>query len=403
MSIWASSRAIFWGIVLLALTSVLAACGPSENAASPGGGSATETSPSEVLIFEGLLGTIPDTPDTRKSVTINDYAAVREILGIPPTAPDARWPGLLEYAIQSVGQSFDGIKIHLGTGPFISGMDDKAMVNTKRKYLAFDVRNIDQSVEAGMHPSILEVVRGRFDPDATAQTLASCSECPPPDIENYNDVPFYSWGEDFAGNLRRRNTPPAFDHLGRGGRIAVSSEYVYRTVETPGMKALIDARAGDGKLLADVEEFRLLAQAMSGLGAYGAFFSNQTHKVSTVVDNTSNIATVPDLQEKLIEEIGKSTLLLPYLAFSTGVGRDGAGSYMALALVHSDAESADENGRRLERRIAENPELQPWIEGLEEYTYRVKGRVLSAMLRGDGPASIWKSLIFRITPLIPHE
>jgi len=396
-------RAIISGIILLALASALGACGPSENAASPGGGSATKTPPAEVSLFEKLLGSIPDTPDTRKSVMINDYAAAREILGLSPTAPDAQFPALLQHAIDTAGQGSDGIKISLARGPFISGMDDRAFQNNMREYLAFDVRNVDQSVEAGIPPAIFEVAWGRFDPAATAEALAACSECPPPDIVTHNDVSFYSWGEDFAGNLKERNTPPAFDRLGRGGRIAVSSEYVYRTVETPGMKALIDARAGDGKSLADVEEFRLLAQAMSGLGAYAAFFSNQTHKVSVVPDDTSTIATVPDLQEKLIDEIGKSTLLLPYMAFSTGVGRDDTGPYMALALVHGDAESAEENNRRLELRIAENSELQAWMEGLEGYTSSVEGRVLTVMIRGDGPATGWKSLSMMITPLIPHE
>ena len=271
------------------------------------------------------------------------------------------------------------------------------------QYLAFDARNVDQSVEAGITPAIFEVAWGHFDAAATAQALASCSECPAPHIESYNDVPFYSWGEDWQGDFRNLNGPPAFDALGRGGRIAVSSEYIYRTVETPGMKALIDSRAGDGQSLADVEEFRLLGQAMSGLGAYAAFFSNQTHKVSAVPDDASTIATVPDFQEKLINEIGNSSLLLPYLAFSTGVGRDDTGRYLALALVHSDAESAEENGRRLKRRIAENPELQAWMDGLKESTFHVEGRVLSAMLRGDSPASGWRSLVFMITPLIPHE
>ncbi|MDA1129233.1 MAG: hypothetical protein O2913_11130 [Chloroflexi bacterium] len=205
------------------------------------------------------------------------------------------------------------------------------------------------------------------------------------------------------GEIRGRNKPPAFDHLGRGGRIAVSSDYVYRTIETPGMKALIDSRAGDVPSLADVDEFRLLGQAMSKLGAYAAFFSDQTHKVRSVPDDTPTMATSPDIREKLIAEIGNSSLLLPYLAFSTGVGRDDTGEYLALALVHSDAEAADENARRLEKRVRENADLQLWFDGMEEYTSSVEGRVLSVMIRGDGPASTWKSIAFAILPLIPHE
>lgn len=391
---WGSSRAIILGIVLLGLTVVLAACGGGEDTVVLKG-TDTDPSPSEVSLFEGLLGTIPDTPDTRKSVMINDYAAVREIFGVQLPGPDAGQPDIQEYLTGLLGPA------NIAQGPFITGLNREAMENPRREYLAFDGRNMDQSAEAGIVPNILEVAWGRFDPAATAEALASCSECPPPDMESHNGVPFYSWGGDHQGSLDGRDGPPAFDQLGRGGRIAVSSEYVYRTVETPGMKALIDSRAGDGQSLADVEEFRLLAQAMSGLGAYAAFFSDQTHKVSTNPGDTPVMA--PDFRETLIDEIGNSSLLLPYLAFATGVGRDGAGRYWALALVHSDAESAEENGRRLEKRIAENPGLQSWMDGLEEYTYQVEGRVLSAMIRGDGPAARWKSISVVITPLIPHE
>lgn len=265
-------------------------------------------------------------------------------------------------------------------------------------------------MEAGVVPFILEVAWGRFDPGATAQALASCTECPPPDIDNYNDVSFYAWGEDGQGSLRERRGPPAFDHLGRGGRIAVSSDYVFRTVETPGMKALIDSRNGEGQTLADVEDFRLLVQTMSSPGAYTAFFSNQTYKIS--IEEASGdrppLAWSPEVHEKLKEEIGKSTLLLPYLAFATGAGVDDAGPYMALALVHSDEETAEENGRRLRKRISESsdyPELQVWKDSLEESTFRVEGRVLSVIMRGDGPTYSWRLLAFLWTPppLIPHE
>lgn len=407
MGIWASSRAIFVGIVLLALISVLAACGSGEDATSPAGSSGAGTPTSEVSLFEELLGTIPDTPDTRKSVMINDYAAVRKILELSPTSPDAEFPALLQHFIDSIGSNNTGIKTYLARGPFISGMDDRFMENKKKVYLAFDGRNVDQSVEAGIVPFVLEVVRGRFDPTATAEALAACSECPPADLESHNDVPFYSWGGDGQGKLRDRRNPPAFDHLGRGGRIAVSNEYVYRTVETPGMRALIDSGNGEVQTLAGVEEFRLLVQAMSGLGVYSAFFSNQTYKVGSndTPDNPSIYFSFPAVLENLKKEIGKSTLPLPYVAFSTGVGHDDTGPYMALALVHGDAESAEQNQTRLAQRIEENPELQIWKDSLGETTFSVEGRVLSAVMRGEGPASSWKSLAFlwMPVPLIPHE
>ena len=319
---------------------------------------------------------------------------------------------MIQYAIDSVSSDDQEpdptkfqFKIYTTEGPFISGMGQDAfdLSRSRREYLAFDGRNVDLSVEAGIGPFKLEVAYGRFDPAATAQALEACSECPPPNIVTHNDVTFYSWGEDRQGDLRNRRNPPAFDHLGRGGRIAVSNEYVYRTVETPGMKSLIDARARDGRSLADVEEFRLLGKAMSELAPYAAFFTSQTHKIDPTMDYSSIIGTLPGVQENLIAELGNSSLLLPYLAYTVGAGRDDTGPYLALALVHSDAESAEENQLRLERRISENEDLQDWLEGSEESILSVEGRVLSAKILGERPASTWKSLIFMITPLIPHE
>ena len=415
-------RVTVWGIVLLAFAMVLAACSDGENPGVPTS-APTDTPPTalppteipptaipltELSFFGRLLAGIPDTPDTRQSVMINDYAAVRELLGFSPAAPEDEYPVLIQYAIDNVSRDDQEpdptkFKVYNAEAPFITGMGHDIFDHPRREFLAFDGRNVDQSVEAGVVPFKLEVDHGRFDPAATAQALQDCAECPPPDIVTHNDVTFYSWGEDGQGDLRGRNEPPAFDHLGRGGRIAVSDDQVFRTVETPGMKALIDSRAGDELSLADVQEFRLLAQAISDLEVYAAFFSSQTQKVDPDPESDAARGFVPAFQEGLIAEIGGSSLLLPYLAFSTGPGRDDDGSYLALVLVHSNEESAAENKQRLERRISENPDLKTWMEGIEESNISVDGRVLSGTLRGDRPASTWKALSFTVTPLIPHE
>jgi hypothetical protein len=410
MGIWGNGRATVSAIVIVLLAAFLAACGgnslqeravltashtetplATQTAPATEIASNIETPPANASSFEGLLGTIPDTSDTRMSVTINDYAAVRKIFGIQLPGPEAEESALTEYIIGLLGPANI---TYVSRGPFITGISDEAMGDSKREYLALDGRNVDQSVEAGMSPFILEVAHGRFDPAATAQALDACSECPPPDIVTHNDVSFYSWGEDAKVGLNKRNMPPAFDHLGRGGRIAVSNEFVYRTIETPGMNALIDSRAGDGQSLADVEEFRLLAQAMSDLDTYSAFFSDQAHKIE---------ATSPAVLNDLIAKLGGPTLLLPYLAYAVGTGHDDTGPYLALALVHRGGISAEENQLRLDRRFSGNLDSQVWMEGIDEYTSEVQGRVLWAKIRGDGPASRWKGLTLTIMPLLTHE
>ena len=85
-----------------------------------------------------------------------------------------------------------------------------------------------------------------------------------------------------------------------------------------------------------------------------------------------------------------------------------AGSLLAVErcsnpLANVDKVQAEENKQRLEWRISENEDLRDWLEGLEESILSVEGRVLSAKILGERPVSTWKSLIFTITPLIPHE
>ena len=122
---------------------------------------------------------------------------------------------------------------------------------------------------------MVDVLRGRFDPQATDVTLETCSECPAPSIEGHRGIPYYSWGEDYATNLERRHSPPAFDEVGRGGRIAVLDEYVIRTLGTSEMKAVIDAHLEEAPSLADVEEFQLLARGMSQLVVYTMFLIDE--------------------------------------------------------------------------------------------------------------------------------
>ena len=144
-------RTTIAGISFLALITILAACGGSEATVAPANTLTaipptdippTATRPAVLSFYGNLLAGIPDTPDTRKSVMINDYAAVREIFGVPLTGPEADQAALQEYFVSVRGSA------HLAEGPFITGLNREAMGNSRRKYLAFDGRNVDQSVEA---------------------------------------------------------------------------------------------------------------------------------------------------------------------------------------------------------------------------------------------------------------
>lgn len=295
-----------------------------------------------------MLGLIPDTPETRAYVRIVDHARLGEALALAPQSGDSATRGV---DLLEVGRTFLNFsEVTLSTQPNL------------REYLALDPGIIEQSLLAGTTPRQWEILGGRFDPKATEQALSRCTgACLPPDArEEYQGVTFYSWGEDFKGSLQDRLKPPAFDQQGRGGRIAVLDNYVYRTLWTDGIREQIDTGLGRRPSLADVEDFRLLAENLSELGSYEIYLSDdtqsveeldsltvtltgevgaydwlvndeqkrQTYKVSTWDSKGTNIRVQLDSPLEEIQQLRQElqqSLLRPYLAYGTGRGLDSDG------------------------------------------------------------------------------
>ena len=346
--------------------------------------------------YEGLLGTIPDTPELRRQVYINDYALVRQMFDVPLPGPGDDDDALTEFYERPPPTGFGGEADDppvrgFGAISFFGPFNQHRNITAENlQHLAFDVRSMDQSIVAFAFPATLDVIRGRFDPQATGKALESCSECEPHSREEYGGVSYYSWGEDYAANPQLRFAPPAFDEIGRGGRIAVLDEYVFRTLGTSDMKALIDAGLNEGASLADVEEFRLLADGMSRLGAYTMLLSDDVE-----VWDAANYTAAG------------GPWLRPYEAFATGAGKDENGHYMALVLVHADDASAEENVGLLRRIIKEEGSVlydALWSDyiDVERSEIHAEGRVLLAKLRG-GFANNWRDWVNQRDGLILHE
>ena len=302
----------------------------------------------------------------------------------------------------------------MGLPSFISGYPSvfsypQPIIAVRPRYLGFDVRNVDQSVLAGLEPVAFEVVRGRFDPRATDEALRECSECPPALRDQHRGHSFYSWGEDFVGDSTKFRGPPAYDFKGRGGRIAVEDNYVFRTVWTEGMKALIDASQGQFATLADVEEFRLLAKGMADLEAYATVLSDLTpgfgNILTWIFGDTGQQKLTPAEIEAVTVDVSMTPLLRPYVSFASGQGKDERGPYMALTLVHSDATSAEENVALLRRRIEETRSIwrgDLWIDMVDSMEITAEGRVLSAKLWGRISVN-WYTWFDEREPLLMHE
>ncbi|MCH8224836.1 MAG: hypothetical protein IIC97_03095 [Chloroflexi bacterium] len=352
--------------------------------------------------FQELLEVIPDTAETRGYVLLNDYQRFRETFDIQLPGPEAGDEDLMDYLLRPLDMPL------WVTGPFISGYGPTSLqALDRRRYLGFDIQDVLRSAEAGLPPGVLEVIQGDFDPGLTARALTACTECETPEEDERNGIKFYSWGEDLAVDVKKRFAPPAFDQLGRGGRIAVLDGYVFRTVESPGMRRLIDTSVGRGDSLADVEDFRLLAAGLDELNAYSGILTGQTQSFDEALtvllaDSAFTQEDVARLRARMEEEL----LLLPYDAFATGAGRDDRGQYMAVVLVHSSEGAAEENVELLRRRIEEAQSLwigRPWSDFIEEMDIRSDGVVLLGKLWGERTVNLWLQFIFNRDPLLLHE
>lgn len=338
--------------------------------------------------FERLLSFLPDLEGYAREVHLTDVALAANRAGVQPPSLEADKDTVLAYvkALSDTG---------LASPPFISGMDGYARLVTDRpKYLGFGVGNITQMAQAGPPPGTTEVLLGAFNPDTTDAALTACGECAPHTRETHEGVPFYSWGGDYEANLREDLKPPAFDSLGRGGRIAVQPGYVLRTLGTPEMRSAIEAGQEKQPSLANFPTYRPLASAMSELGAHSVFLSNET--ASQTGGGRAAMASVTGEGEDPIRlALDPAYLLRPYLVVGLGAGIDEAGRYMALGMVHLTEQAAAENAEILPRRVERTGSLQagkPWSEWFGPVEARPEGRQLLGKVRiKQGPANMWLS------------
>ena len=368
--------------------------GGSEFATPAAVDSGSESATPMPTAYEGLLGAIPDTPEARTSVYINDYALARRlfdpIFPVPGPGDDEEAVAQFNTRLPPMGRPPEGEAwpvMSFGNHSFFGPVNHRRV---NFQHFAFDARNLDQSIAAGPGAE-MDVARGRFDTQAADKALGTCSECSAPSREEHRGVPYYSWGADNEIDDSMKFAPPAFDGLGRGGRIAVLDEYVFRTLATDAMNLLIDAHLNEAPSLADVEEFRLLASGMSRLGGYSIFLSGDVGILGIDESAKLEVGGRSPTQEQIDEmraKLANPGLLRPYQAVGFGGGKDEDGAHMALVLVHADDGSAEDNVALLRRRIEEGSSIwfdAPWsdvvdVDALEIYT---DGRLLLAKLKGD--------------------
>ena len=115
-----------------------------------------ETTAATDAAYAGLLGTIPDTPELRQQVYINDYALVRQMFDIPLPGPEDDEDALEEYYKWFPPPGFEGEADDppvpgFGAASFFGPFNQYRNFTAENlQHLAFDVRSMDQSIVAGL-------------------------------------------------------------------------------------------------------------------------------------------------------------------------------------------------------------------------------------------------------------
>ena len=341
--------------------------------------------------FLSLLEVLPLNAADPGLVSFNDYERARDSHGIALPGDDASYDDLADYisALNSAGMI---------RGPWISGFSYAATEQIdQREHWSIGIEDMDQSIQVGEPSNSLEAVRGRFNPEATESALVRCSECLEPDRLEHLGVGYYSWGKDNEISMLNGWDPPAFDPLGRGGRIAVLESHVFRTLETPGMRSMIGTYLGREDSLADDPDMALAARELDGLEAYSVLLFDLDSRDSLHPEWEKQYTVESALEEHCETEeecievrarFEEVDALDKYKILGAGVGSDEAGPYLCLVFVYGDQGDAERNMSVLKDRLAKGVSEEhdlPWNELFPEAEVWSDGRTLTAKLRTEDP------------------
>lgn len=324
--------------------------------------------------FLEMLKLVPDTPHTRFSVYINDFAKIREIYDIPLPPSDADDEAIAEYIMMLIGDpsamsSDPSVGRRLGEVSFVTGMGPKqyAFVSPIRRHnIGFGPQDVNQDILAGPPPMPFEAIKGRYDTSAIKQAV-NRYESEIPQFEQYEGIMVIDWG--YGGNelmLDKRLMPPAFDHLGRCRPLGVEDHYVFRAFDIDSIEAMTDASQGRMTSLADNPDFSLMAEALWEMRAYSAFLTDQVQSRE-------------------------------YLTLATGIGKDEEGVLMTIVLVYDSPEEASSAVPVFEQRIEKGTSVwtgRPWRDLIDSHEVWADGRTLRAILRGQIVPS-WLEIVYQ--------
>jgi len=348
--------------------------------------------------FIRLLSVLPDTEDTRGYLQLNDVARAADVLAevgqFPRPDENADIESVQQYAV------FLLTRLKMIGGPYVSGLDEYGLrtLETLRVNAGYDARDVDATILGGNPPDQLGAMTLRLPSQTVHDHLLNRAEIPSPQQDEHLGTPVLAWGEDGRVNFNRRLIPPAFDALGRGAKLGFRADgLILSTLYRKSLNAMIEAADGRSASLANVDDYRLIAEALASLEAYSAVALNQTQSLDVIR---------PPFSTEPFDLI----LLKPYRVYGSSIGRTDGRFHAGIVLVHEGNASASINVDRLREKLATESSIRtetPWraVFDVDAAEIHAEGRVLIARLPfvNSEPSFVWSDVVFARDPLLVHE
>jgi hypothetical protein len=385
-----------WSLYLLAtsfLTLVLL------TSSSCGGSSSDGKVKEDVPSWLSLLQAIPDNADTGSWIEMNDYARLREQLGLKAPGQDAPASEITAY-FEKLSFASPSPRVPAGLQPAeISGFGPRVSAAEWNTAFGFNLTNIDQDIEAGKPPHTYTTLRGRFDRSRIETAIDKDPSIFRPLLTKtkHEGVDVYVWGEDDRLDMRGAS---ATRPLGRGGRLAVDGQALYWTFWTDGAKEMIEANRKKNPSLGAAADVKLVAAGLARYPVFSVVMTNAPSKPDAMDVIGLSPSIVRDAREASFREA-----LKPYQFTAIGSGQDAQGSYSTLILLHVDDKTAQENVTKLKAKIETGRSAQtnrPWKEQVTSSEITSEGRLLIARLRTT-PRSLLVDVLNHRDSLLVHE
>ena len=384
-------------LVLLAIA-VLLSCGEDSDGAT----TAPTIAPARAS-YADLLRWMPPSEE-RPAVFFFSYAMLRDKSGTPlpddPLDPDA-----VQQYLNAIFRSDEDVR---GVPFFNSRIDNwRRYADNTIPYLLLSPAHIDLAMFVDEPTSETYVAAGRFDPAGADPLLRACTGCPlSTDVRTRAGLSYYAWGNDAeAQSLRDSYGPPAFDWLGRPGRIHLTESLLIDTLTDERMEALLDAGTGAAPSLADREDFVLVSRALEDAGAYAAHVIQETYGPAYRdfdLQVMHDFGRGPDTLDAWYPAPG-TPVLRPYQLVGAGSGSAGEDQpYIVFVLYHSTEDAAAANVELLRLRIQQTSSAltgDSWTDRFTNVDITAQGKLLIARL--DGEYSY--GFIYNGDPLLLHE